>query len=317
MKVIYKKLPSKKFEFVATIGVFDGIHRGHQHILRKTRKTAEESNIHSLVITFDLAPQQFLHKQDLHNSWRVTKVFPGALCDFTQKVNLVRSEGIDCLWFLKTSRRLLELKPAGFLNYILGHFKIKQLIIGEDFRFGYAGRGDVFYLSQAAPRYGFKLSVIPKIKFSRKIISSSLIRQKILAADFKKAKLFLGRDFCLRGQVVRGKGLGKSLDFPTANISSGNYLLPPRGVYAAYLILENRKYLAAVNIGKTPTLKLSPACTVEAHLINFNKNILGKTVEIIFLDKIREERKFFNRTALQAAIGKDIRRIASKYSIPA
>ncbi|MBU2044828.1 MAG: riboflavin biosynthesis protein RibF [Candidatus Omnitrophica bacterium] len=317
MKVIYKKLPSKKSACVATIGVFDGIHRGHQYILRKTKKLARKAKARALLITFDIAPQQFLLRQGLQNSWRRTKAFSGALCDFIQKVDLVKLEGIDCLWFLKTSRRLLELKPAAFLSYVFRYFKIKELIVGEDFRFGYAGRGDPFYLNQAATHFGFKLSVIPKVKLKRQVLSSSLIRQKILTANFKEAKLFLGRDFSLKGKVVRGKGIGKSLSFPTANISSGDYLLPPRGVYAAYLILGKRKYLTAVNIGKTPTLKLSRQYTLEAHLINFNKNILGKTVEIIFLDKIRDERKFFDRSSLQFAIAKDIRRITSKYSIPA
>jgi len=318
MKVIYKKLPSRKIDCVATIGLFDGVHRGHQSILRRVKETARKSKSRSLVITFDIAPQQFSIEQGFHNSWRWTKAFPGALSDFSQKISLIKAENIDHLWFLKTNFHLLELKPAEFLNYILRCFKIKELIVGEDFRFGYAGRGDVFYLSQVAAHYGFKLSVVPKLKLGREPISSSLIRQKILAANFKKAKLFLGRNFSLRGKVVRGKGLGKSLGFPTANISSGSYLLPPRGVYAAYAVLGKQKFLAAVNVGKNPTLKSSAEnrrCFIEAHLINFHKNILGKTLEIIFFKKMREERRFPNLAYLRSAIAKDIRKIASKYSI--
>src|SRR3989338_5290723 len=132
MKVIYKKLPSRRIDCIATIGLFDGVHRGHQFILRRVKEAARKFKSRSLVITFDIAPQQFLLKQRYRNSWRWTKVFPGALSDLTQKTGIVKAEGIDYLWFLKTNFWLLELKPEQFLNYISRYFKIKELIIRSE-----------------------------------------------------------------------------------------------------------------------------------------------------------------------------------------
>jgi len=316
MKLIYKKLPSRKVSCVATIGVFDGIHRGHQFILSKCSNLAKKRKISSLAITFDLAPQQFLRKMHLHNSWRSTKSFEGILCDREQKKSLVAPLGIDYLWFLRMRRWLLELKPDNFLNYIFGHFVIKELIVGEDFRFGYAGRGDVSYLRKAADKFGFKLRVVSKLKIGQKKVSSSLIRQQIRKAELKTAKQFLGREFSLKGRVVKGKGVGIFLGFPTANILAGDYVVPPRGVYAAYVILGKRKHLAAVNIGNSPTLTRRRICVIEVYIINFNQNILKQTIEVVFLKKLRDECKFLNSLALSSAIAKDIQQITSKYSIP-
>ncbi|MCF7908732.1 MAG: bifunctional riboflavin kinase/FAD synthetase [Candidatus Omnitrophica bacterium] len=316
MKVIYKKLPSRRVNCVATIGTFDGIHKGHKFILDKVIKSAQRRKVSSLAITFDLAPQQFLRRKHLHNTWRSTKAFSGILSDLEQKIGFVQPLGIDFLWFLKTRQRLLELSPEAFLGYIFSYFSIKELIVGEDFRFGYAGGGDVSYLKKVASEFGFKLTVIAKTKFKQELISSSLIRHHIRSAELKKVKQLLGRDFSLKGKVVKGRGIGRQLKFPTANISAGDYVVPPRGVYAAYVILNKQKYLAAVNIGRSPTLTSLKKCIIEAYFINFSKNILGKTIEIVFLKRLRDERKFSNSPSLQSAIAKDVRQITSKYSIP-
>lgn len=317
MKVIYKKLPSKRTNCVATIGTFDGIHKGHKFILAKVKAKAKKTKVKSLVITFDTAPQQFLRRAHLHNAWPSTKTFSGVICDLEQKIRLIQPLDVDYLWFLKTNRRLLEFKPEQFLNYIFGYFAIKELIVGEDFRFGYAGRGDITYLKTVAKTRGFRLTVLTKTRVKRRPISSSLIRQYVRAAKLKQIKQFLGREFSLKGKVVKGRGVGKLLSFPTANIFSADFVVPAKGVYAGYVILGSKKYLAAINIGQSPTLTTRRKCLVEVHIIKFNKNILGKTIEIVFLERLRNERKFANRTALKSAIAKDILAITSKYSIPA
>lgn len=316
MKVIYKKLPSKRIDCVATIGTFDGIHKGHKFILDKVVKSARKKGLKSLVITFDLTPQQFLGHKALHNNWRSTKVFSGILCDLDQKISFIQPLGIDYLWFLKTKQRLLELSSETFLNYIFRYFAIKELIVGEDFRFGYAGKGDVAYLKNIASKFGFKLKVVSKIKFKKEPISSSRIRSYLKEAKFKNAKQILGRRFSLKGKVIKGRGVGKLLNFPTANILVGDYVVLPRGVYAACVILAKKKYLAAVNIGRSPTMTSMKKCIIEAYIINFNKNILGKMIEIVFLKRLRDELKFSNSLDLKSAIAKDVRQITSKYSMP-
>jgi len=316
MKVIYKKLPSRRVNCIATIGTFDGIHKGHKFILAKVKAKAKKAGLKSLVITFDTAPQQFLRRTHLHNAWPSTKTFSGVICDLEQKIKLIQPLGIDYLWLLKTNRRLLELGADAFLELIFRYFAIKELIVGEDFRFGYAGRGDISYLKTAAKRRGFKLTVLTKTKVKKQPISSSLIRQYIRGAKLKEIKQFLGREFSLKGRVVKGRGIGKSLSFPTANIFAADFVAPAKGVYAAYVVLGSKKYLAAVNIGQSPTLSTRRKCLIEVQIIKFNKNILGKMIEIVFLKRLRNERKFANSAALRAAIAKDIGSITSKYSIP-
>ena len=315
MKVIYDKLPFKKKKCVATIGVFDGIHLGHRFVLEKVKKEALKDSIVSLVITFDVLPQQFLNNKSYYNSWKPRKPFFGCVIDFEQKIPLIKDLGIDYLWFLKTNQHLLRLSAREFVSYICRYFEIKEIIVGEDFCFGYQGTGDINLLKEISRQYGFKLTVFKKKKVHENVISSSYIRQLIRKGEFKEVKENLGRNFSLKGKVIRGKGLGVKLGFPTANIVTHDYVVPLSGVYSAYVIIKNKVYLGAVNIGVNPTIKKDKETVFEVHIINFCENISGKTIEIIFLEKIRQEHKFSSLDKLKAAIEKDIDLVISKYSV--
>ena len=314
MKVISNKLPSRRVKCVATVGVFDGVHFGHQFILKKVRAAAQAKGLASLLITFDILPQQFLNKKKLFHHRRPEKAFVGSLTNSIEKINLINSLNIDYFWFLKTKKALLKLSAKGFINYIQKYFDIEKLIVGEDFRFGHKGSGDLNDLKKLASRHRFDLSIIKKTTKNKKIVSSSLIRQLIQKGNLSQAKQLLGRYFALEGKVVKGRGVGKSLGFPTANIFSGDYVMPASGVYAAYVVLGKKKYLAAVNIGLRPTVTKSKSPVIEAHILNLKKNVLNKTIKIIFFEKIREEKKFASLEVLSAAISKDIKRLTSKYS---
>lgn len=317
MKVIYEKLPGKRKKCLATIGVFDGIHLGHQFILREIKKESQKKDLFSLVITFDTPPQQFLHKNSVKNGSKARRGFIGSITNFEQKISLINSLGIDYLWALKTNQSLLKLSAEDFIAFICKYFEIKELVVGQDFHFGYAGRGDVKYLRKLSSKYNFGLKIIPKKRSKDgKVISSSLIRQFIRKGQLKKAEEFLGRNFVLEGKVGKGKGIGFRLGFPTANIITSDYVIPQQGVYAAYVILRKKIYLAAINIGIRPTFKRAEGIVIEAHIINFCNYILGKIIKIIFLEKIREERKFVTLEQLKTAIAKDVEYITSKYSIP-
>jgi riboflavin kinase/FMN adenylyltransferase len=315
MKVIYKKLPSRRKKCIATIGVFDGIHQGHQFILKKVREEAEKLGLSSLVITFDVLPQQFLHKDFLAGRRSSRKIFSGYLTDLEQKKSLIKLLGLDYLWFLRTSHYLLELSPRKFIEHIFKYFAIEKLIVGEDFHFGHEGRGSVDYLKKIKGEYKFKLLIAKKKIKDKKVISSSVIRHFIKEGDLAQAKKFLGRNYSIRGVVHRGKRLGTKLEFPTANIYTHDYVVPHSGVYAAYVILGKEIHLAAVNIGLRPTVEKTTKTILEAHIINFRKDILGKTIEVIFLEKVRGEHKFSSLAKLKTAIRKDIDLITSKYSI--
>jgi len=316
MKVICGKLPFKKQECVATIGVFDGVHKGHQCILKKVKKESEKNNCFSLVITFTVPPRELLKGRLSVNNSKTNEFFSGQIFDSKQKIHFVRELGIDFFWLLKASNDFLELPAHSFIEYILNYFIIKQLIVGSDFRFGYKGKGDVGYLKKISTQYNFKVSVVKKKKIKDKIVSSSAIRNFIKKGNLGKAREFLGRDFCLKGKVFKGEGLGRKLGFPTANIDTLNYVVPVSGVYAAFSIIDKKLYLSAVNVGRKPTLNIDKRITVEVHIINFSKNILGKTLDVIFFKKIRDEHKFSSFNQLQLAIKKDIFQITAKYSVP-
>ena len=316
MKVIYEKLPSKRRKCVVAIGVFDGIHLGHQAILKKAKEESRKEGLYSLVITFDIPPQWFLRNYPPKNNSRPKKYFLGCLTDFQQKVVFIKSLDIDYLWFLKTSRDLLRLGAEEFISYIYRYFDVQKIIVGEDFRFGRAGEGDIRYLKKFSAKYGFKLIIMKKIKKAEKIISSSIVRKLISEGKIKEARKFLGRYFSLKGRVIKGKRLGRKLGFPTANVKVCNYVVPHEGVYASYAIIKNKAYLAAVNIGKQPRSLKPEEKLIEVHIINFGKNILGKVVEVIFLAKAREEKRISSIIKLKETIKKDIQQITAKYSIP-
>lgn len=302
MKVIYKKLPSKRIECIATIGVFDGIHPGHQSILNKVREESKKKKIPSLLITFDNPPQAVLNRK-----------FFGCITDKEQKCDLVKSLGIDYLWILKATSSFLRLSGREFVNYIFKHICIKKFIVGEDFRFGYKGETDITHLKKFGEEYGFELEVLKKKQKNKKVISSSLIRNLIRTADFKEVKNILGRPYSLKGRVFKAQGLGSKLGFPTANIDTFNYVIPPLGVYAALLKAGQKVYLSGVNAGIRPTITESKRIIVEAHIIDFHKNIAGEIIEIIFLEKIREEKKFSSLEELKKQITCDINHIFNKY----
>lgn len=314
MRVIFNRLPFKRVRCIATVGVFDGIHLGHQFILKKVKETARKKGIDSLLITFDIPPQQFLSKKNLLHHRRPEKAFAGSLTARDEKTALISSLGIDYLWFLKTKKSLLNLSARGFINYIQRYFKIEKLIVGEDFRFGHRGRGDLRILKLLANKHRFELSVIKKKSKNKKVISSSLIRQLIQKGKLSQAKQLLGRCFSLNGKVVKGRGIGSKLGFPTANISVSDYVTPAYGVYAAYVILGKKTYLSAINIGMLPTFGKVKDLVMEAHILNFKKNILGKPIKIVFLERLREEKKFSSSKALASAISKDIKQVTAKYS---
>ncbi len=315
MKIIYSKLPSKKVSCVATIGAFDGIHKGHQFILRKVTREAKRLGVSSLVITFDLHPQQFFRQNPSLNSWHMLKPLRGLLTDSQQKSIYIKSTGIEYLWFLKTNRSLLELSASDFVAYVFRYFKIKKLILGNDFRFGYGAEGGVACLKKLTVPYDFKLSVFRKKQDRKNVISSSAIRTLILEGKLKEAAGLLGRYFSLKGKVCKGRSIGSRLGIPTANIAVKDYIIPARGVYAAYVVFDKNIYYSAVNVGLKPTVGKENKPVIEAHIINFKKNILGYNIEVFFIEKLRNERKFPSLAKLKEAIQKDINSLTAKYSI--
>lgn len=302
MKVIYKKLPSKKVGCIVTIGVFDGIHLGHKFILEKLKEEARRQKTPSLLITFDAPPETVLEKSHLHRP----DEFHGFLTDMEDKKNILSSCGIDYLWFLESSKHLFKLSGKEFLEHLFGNFSPTCLIVGEDFRFGYKGKSGIRYLRKISARYGFTVIVVKKMRKGGRIVSSSFIRHLIKNAEFGKIRNFLGRDYFVKGKVVKGAGIGRRLGYPTANIDYDGYAIPLSGIYAATIDIDKRKYLCAVNIGERPSINKSALRIMEAHIINFKRNILGKKIKLSFIKKLRDEKRFSSKKDLIAAIAHDV-----------
>jgi len=318
MKAIYKKLPSKKISCVATIGVFDGVHLGHQFILKEVKKIAKELKLPSLIITFDFLPQHFLHKHGLKVGIKPIRPYQGYIIDRQEKINRISELGIDYLWLLKSTKNLLSFTAKEFMDYLDKYFDIKHFVVGQDFRFGCQRRGDYTYLKKISKKYDFNLSLVKKKSKNKQTISSSVIRKLIKQGNITKANQFLGRKFVLKGRVCKGRGFGEKLGFPTANVDIADYVVPGEGVYAGYVCMKKKLYLSAINVGYRPTLllKLAKKKTIEAHIINFKNNILGQTIEIIFLKRIRNEKKFSSIDQLSRSIRKDINYLTARYCIP-
>ena len=296
-------MPPKRLQCAATIGVFDGVHRGHRFILDKLKVQAKKDKLPPLVITFDNPAKKLLFKG-----------FYGCITDPQEKIATIRSFGIPYVLVLKTTRQLLDVSAEEFVSRIMRRLDIKKLIIGEDFRFGKKRESGTGLLKRLSKEYGFDLIVVGKKKIRGRIVSSTLIRELIKRSDFKRMEIFLGRKYSLKGKVVSGKGFGRRIGYPTVNIHTFDHVIPPRGVYATVVTIDKRSYLGAVNIGRRPTIHNTKTIIIEGHIIGFKKNILAKTIKVIFLERIRDEKKFSSVQKLQEAIKKDVDHISKRYT---
>jgi len=274
---------------VVTIGIFDGVHKGHQMILRKVMKEARKLRLKSVAVTFDPHPVKVL--------------YPGAkipfLISLEHRIKLIKSLGIDNCVVIKFTKEFAKLSPEEFIKYILADkLNIKALVTGEDFLFGFKEKGDARLLKRLSKVYNFKFYSVSPLKIEGERVSSTRIRKAIEKGDLKLASKLLGRPVTVLGTVVKGKAFGRKIGFPTANINPRHESIPPSGVYSVDVALEGKLYRGILNI--------STHNIVEVHIFNFNKNIYGKDIEVIFKQKIRNEKKFNSLQALKRQIQLDI-----------
>lgn len=300
---IFKKI-RRKNRFVVTIGVFDGLHRGHDFILKEVASRAKQLRCPSLAITFWPHPQKSLNKN-----------FLGHIMTLEDRIKGIVSLGIDYVWVFRINRSFLNTRGLNFMKNLTDRFSIKELVVGQDFKCGHRGLWTIAQIRQFCLARKINLRVVKKMRIARKVISSSLVRKLIREAKFKQAKRFLGRDYVFKSRVIRGTGTGLKLGCPTANLNSDSFLIPRHGVYAVCVYLKGRKYLGAVNIGRKPTVSDVKKISFEVHILNFDGNITGKEIAVIFLGRIRDEKKFPSLISLRKAIKKDLDSITAKYSV--
>jgi len=280
-----------------TIGNFDGVHLSHQIICRKLANEARAAGAKSLVITFDPHPKMILHP-DIRPFYLITTL--------DEKLKLLEKCGVDGTLVIPFSMEYSKVTAEQFVFGFLGQkLAVKKVIVGHDYAFGRGKQGNSDYLISSGAKLGFAVEVMDAIKVGTDIVSSTLIRNLILAGDVHSVFRFLGRWYNISGNIVSGQGRGAGLGFPTANLSPERELLPPAGIYAAFAELEGKSYMSALNIGEKPTFG-DYTSTFEAYLLNFTGNIRGKKINILFVEKLRDIVKFDGPEPLKRQIAADV-----------
>ena len=282
---------------VLTLGTFDGVHLGHQSILKKIIEAASNEDEESLVLTFFPHPRMIL-EQDSDIK---------LLNTIEEKASLLYKLGIDHLVIQKFDNSFSQLAPEDFVKQILVDiFNVKKIIIGYDHRFGKNRAADINDLIAFGQKYNFEVEQISAEEINDVSISSTKIRLALQAGNISLANDYLGYQYFLNGTVVKGRQLGRTIGYPTANIQvDENFkLIPAIGVYAAYAIIDDEKYFGMVNIGTNPTIGENPL-TIEVNIFDFNKDIYNKKITIGFIDKIRDQQKFNSLDELKNALSND------------
>ena len=281
------------------IGFFDGVHLGHQQIIRQTIADARQHEALALVVTFDCHPSSVV----------ATNRVPPLIYSLSQKLRVIGTLGTDALLLIHFDKSFSEQTGEAFIHGLARDLgQIQSLCVGNNFTFGYKRGGNVALLKTLGEELHFTVHGMAAVSLDGRVVSSTRIRETIRSGDLDTASQMLGRPYSLAGQIVRGDQLGRQLGFPTANLDVTGLRLPPNGVYTAHANFADRSpHRAVVNIGSRPTLENpAPQVRVEAHLLDFQGDLYGQEMEIIFGEKLRDEKKFPSLAALKEQIANDI-----------
>lgn len=296
----YVNLWEQKFppgSSVLTIGNFDGVHLGHQSLFSLVKDVAARERKKSVALTFQPHPLKLIFPER-----RLFLITP-----LRKKIQLIAKTGIDALVCAPFTREFANLSATDFARRVLvEHLGAHTVIVGDDYHFGRDREGDVNLLAELGLGMGFKTVVAPPFLMDGKAVSSTRIREHIMAGEVMPAARLLGRYYSVEGVVRPGKCRGKDLGFPTANIRSEAELYPREGVYAVWVEYGGKRLQGVVSIGYNPTFG-DTGLTVEVHILNFSRDLYGETIKIIFLERLRNTIAFKKVTDLQAQIANDIR----------
>ncbi|MEW6310351.1 MAG: bifunctional riboflavin kinase/FAD synthetase [Pseudomonadota bacterium] len=282
---------------VATIGNFDGVHRGHQAILARLRERAAELGLPSCVVIFEPQPREFFAPDKA----------PARLTRLREKLCLLEQQGIDQVLCLAFNRRLRELSAAEFVHAVLVEgLAVRHLEVGDDFRFGCDRAGDFDFLLRAGAAEGFSVEAATTIEVDGQRVSSTRLREVLARGDLQAAQALLGRPFSLTGRIVHGQKLGRQLGAPTANVQLKRRSTPLSGVYMVSLVLDGSPHPGVANIGMRPSVRSDGQPHLEVHLLDLQADLYGRRAQVVFHHKLRDEQRFASLEALKAAISADI-----------
>lgn len=293
----YEAAPGGLGRTVVTIGVFDGVHRGHQEIIGYTVKRARDLGIESVVVTFDPHPAEVVRPGS----------HPTVLTSPTRKAELIEELGADVLCVIPFTPDFSRLPAEEFAHDVLvEHLHAAVVVVGDNFRFGYRAQGDVELLTRLGRTFGYAVQGAPLVSADDVVFSSTYIRACVDAGDVRAAAAALGRPHRIEGVVVRGDQRGRQLGFPTANLlCEARAAIPADGVYAAWLVRRGRRDMAAVSIGTNPTFS-GRERRVEAFVLDFDEDLYGERVSLDFVAHLREMRRYDAVEPLIAQITQDV-----------
>jgi riboflavin kinase/FMN adenylyltransferase len=297
MKHIYNladaQLPGRS---MVTIGVFDGVHKGHQHLIKRLVEQAHLTERQAVVLTFFPHPDIVL--RGLTGRYYLTTA--------EQKAALLMELGVDCVVTHPFNDQVRQIRAADFVDQLVGHLNMDQLWVGADFAMGYKREGNVPFLKEQGKTKGFSVHDIDLLVNGGDTISSTAIRQALLDGQVEQAAEWLGRSYAVRGEVVHGEKRGRQIGYPTANMAVWEeQVIPANGIYASWARLGDERFMAATNVGVRPHFNGSTV-TVEPYLLDFDRDIYGEELEITFETRLRPEAKFNSLQDLIDQIGRDV-----------
>jgi len=280
------------------IGVFDGVHLGHQQIIRQTIADARQHDGLAVVLTFDRHPSTIVAPDRV----------PPWIYSLPRKVLTLESLGADALLLLRFDHAFSQQTGEAFIRQLARDLgPIHSICVGADFVFGHQRSGDVALLRKLGAELKFTVHGIAAVALDGQVVSSTRVRDAIRAGEFDLAAQMLGRPYSLAATIVAGDQLGHQLGYPTANLETDGFVLPPNGVYAAHAAVGGQTHPAVVNLGHRPTLhQPTPQIRVEVHLLDFDRQIYGEEMEVTFTARLRAEMKFSSLESLREQIGRDV-----------
>lgn len=291
-------------EIVLALGFFDGVHLGHQALLKETKIIGENLKCKTGVMTFKEHPLELIFPN--YTPWLITSN--------TEKESMIQGFGVDYVFLNPFTEKLMKLTPEKFItDYLLKKYNVKAVVVGFNYNFGYKGSGTTEILIELGKKHGFSVEILPPFIINTHSVSSTFIRELISCGQVDEIKTFLGRDYALNGVVVLGKGLGHQFGIPTANLKlNKKIILPSTGVYYTHVYYKGRCLQGLTNLGFNPTFEKHPF-SIETYIYDFDEDIYGEEITIVFKEKIRDEIKFDSIEDLITQIRKDITLIKNNY----
>lgn len=296
MKYIKNNMDFKLNNSIVTLGKFDGFHLGHMKLIDEM--VCDLNGYEKVIFTFDVSP------------FKMSQNYQGEILSKEERRYICDRFNVDTIIEYPFTDEVMKMSPEDFVeNVIVNRLSAKKVIVGPDFRFGYKRKGDILLLKKMSVKFSYELVVIDKVMYNDEEISSTRIRKSISEGDMKAAYDMLGYRYFVYSDIICGNKLGRKMEFPTVNQYVDEKLLPPNGVYAVTVMIDNKKHYGITNVGFKPTVKSDKTMTVETHIFDFDEDVYGKKALVEFYKYIRPEKRFDSICELKKQITEDVKSV--------